>query len=130
MDLECNQIWRNDQYDDLFDELKEKYQNLGMEIPKKDLKKLPPEWTVSKITFDPAYALPFYPYIENPKWTCVCMFDEWFLLDLEYEQFKQLRKLSLEQENIEITELTSLIHEQQNQEAKTETSNQDSAETT
>lgn len=115
MDIECNLIWRNDQYDVLFDELKETYDSLAMEIPRKDLKKLPPEWLTSKVTFDPAYATIFYSDIENSKWTSACIQDEWLLLEIDYEQFKELRKLSLEQENIEIDELKELLDEQEKQ---------------
>lgn len=98
MDIECNQVWRNDQYDTQFDELKERYDSLAMEIPKKDLKKLPQEWLFGKITFDPAYAWVFYAYTENPQWTACCLLDEWFILDIEYEKFKELRLQSLKEE--------------------------------
>jgi hypothetical protein len=112
MDIECTQIWRNFKYDDLFDELRERYENLAMEIPKKDLKKLPQEWMTGKITFDPADVTTFYSYIENPEWTCACIAEEWFMLDIKYDQLKEFRKLSLDQEHIEISELLDSAHEQ------------------
>lgn len=106
MEIECNQVCRNDDYDKQFDELTEKYEALSMEIPRRELRKLPEEWITCKITLDPAEALPFYQSLDNPGWTVACINYDWFILEIEYAQFKELREISIKQYEQEVEDVT------------------------